>query len=130
VDDTQFTARALHREEPPSLRRRATSNTFAIAGDSSARVRGAPSRNSERSPDLPDAEIEPASQKRAQRRTLRVTDARGIVTHARPAGLQQMHRTFDAQALEVRQRRSSQHRLHKACERSLAGPDGFRRFVQ
>ena len=54
---------------------------------------------------LPHSEIEPPSQKESQRSTVLVPDFCGNLFDTCLAGLQQMHRAFNAQTLEIGHRR-------------------------
>src|SRR6476661_6193765 len=80
--------------------------------------------------DLLDADMQLASKERSQSCAVSVADARGDLLYARMAGLEQMHGTLDAQALEIRQRRLAEDIVHAARERSLAGADGLRGLVE
>ena len=51
------------------------------------------------------SEIESASQKESQRSTVHVPDFGGDVFDTCLAGFEEMHRTFNAQALKIRHRR-------------------------
>ncbi len=69
-------------------------------------------------------------QQGSQRDAIGIADARGDLVDALAARLQQVHRAFHPQALEVGQRRLAQHRLHTTRERPLARRDGFRGVLQ
>jgi hypothetical protein len=55
-----------------------------------------------------------APQQRSQGDAIGVPDARGNLVDALGAGLQQMHGTFYAEALNVGQGRLAEHRVHAA----------------
>ena len=83
-----------------------------------------------RAANLPDAMTQVTPEERPQRDAISVADARGNFIDALMARFQQMHRAFHSQTLKIGQGRLTQHRVHAARERSLAGCDGFRRLVQ
>src|SRR6185369_3644488 len=85
---------------------------------------------SRRSPNLPDSVTKLPPQQRSQRDAVGIADTRGDFVDAFLARLQEMDGPLDAQALNVRQRRHSEHRLHSARECSLARRDRFRRVVE
>ena len=76
---------------------------------------------------LAHAAAELASQQRAQRHTVGVTDLRGNLVDTFVAGAQQVQRALDAQVLKVRQRRLAQHTVQAPRQGALArahGPGG------
>src|SRR5436190_13200851 len=66
------------------------------------------------------AGIEPSPQQGPQRRAVRVADFGRDLFDARVAGLQEVDGALDAQALEVVERRSSEHVVHAPRERAFA----------
>src|SRR3981081_667591 len=69
-------------------------------------------------------------EQRAQRHTVRITNLRGDPIDTALTGLQQMHRAFDAQILEVGQRRLAEHRPQSACQGPLTGAGAARGIAQ
>jgi hypothetical protein len=74
--------------------------------------------------------MEPPSQKESQRSTILVPDFCGNLFDALLAGLQKMHRAFNAQTLEIRHRRFPKDTLQPSGKRPFACAYRFRSAVE
>src|ERR1700739_2315750 len=81
---------------------------FRNSSDQSTSLHKPQGEDSEGSSYLLHSEIEPPSQKKPQRSTVHVPDLCGNLFDTCLAGLQEMHRAFNAQTLEIRHRRFPQ----------------------
>src|ERR1700733_3232822 len=76
------------------------------------------------------SEIEPPPQKESQGSAVHVPDLRGNLFNTCLGGFQEMHRAFNAQALEIRHRSFPKDTLQPPGKRPFARAYGFRGTVE